>query len=91
MTRLLLLVGATICAPLVLANDWHYQNQKDDFTDLSIHISKASGDAKGSFSAVRCDENGALDVFFSVGQYIGKNQKYKVRYRFDTQKSKIGI
>lgn len=87
LTRLLVLGALVISAEA--RSSWKYSVSNDEFSDKSIHMASVLT-AKDVFGLVRCNVQKELEVFFSVGSYIGSGDEYKVRYRIDKDSAVSG-
>jgi hypothetical protein len=61
------------------ASIWKFDKKVDSFSDESVYTAKLVKD--DSYAIVKCN-NDELNIYFSVGEYIGGDWS-KVRYRFD--------
>lgn len=75
---LLALIPATISA-----SSWTYSFAEDVFNDSTQHRAVIRLDNSKAFGFVRCSNNSSLDIAFSLDKYIGSENRYSVRYRFD--------
>jgi hypothetical protein len=77
-----------------LATKWSYSSKVDEFADTSVHSAIVnSNDGKG-FAVVKCNEKSKLEIYLSVGEFIGSDDSYPVRYRIDKgtpEMSKWGV
>lgn len=77
-----------------LAQEWSYSNEVDEFADTSIHTASVNSLSGKGFVVARCNEKKKLEVYLSVGEFIGSRDSYPVRYRIDKgspQSSKWGV
>ena len=85
-----ILIGAfitvlTIHSALVSAADWTYSTETDDFLDTTQHTARVTAEEGGGYAVARCDENSDFDMYFSVDEFIGSQDRYPVRFRIDKQ------
>jgi len=66
-----------------LAKEWSYSNEVDEFADTSVHIASVNSLSGRGFAVVKCDAKKKLEVYLSVGEFIGSEDSYPVRYRID--------
>ena len=92
--RIVSLIAFTILSNNVLGNEWAYSNKVDEFADTSIHTALVSSHDNKGFAVVKCNEKENLELYFSVGKFIGSEDNYPVRYRIDKnapESSKWGV
>lgn len=64
------------------ASDWTYKSDIDAFTDKETHTAQVAASTGGGFAVARCAD-GSFELFFSVDEFIGSDDRYPVRYRVD--------
>lgn len=81
--RLLILVIMVIPAAS-FGSEWVYKSDVDAFTDSETHTASVAASGGDGFAVVRCAD-GSFEMFFSVGEFIGSDDRYSVRHRIDKQ------
>ena len=76
-------ISLMLMPAITIASSWTYSYVEDDFSDTTQHRAVISLDNSKAFGFVRCAGEKNLDVAFSLDTYIGSDNKYSVRYRFD--------
>lgn len=74
----------------VVASEWRYSKQIDEFTDISTFVASSYSVSGKGVAAVTCNEKLKFNLYFSVGEYIGSDDKYTVRYRVDKKDPESG-
>lgn len=81
--RTLVPISLMLMPATTIASSWTYSYVDDGFSDTTQHRAFISLDNNKAFGFVRCSGENNLDVAFSLDNYIGSDNKYSVRYRFD--------
>jgi len=84
--RFICLIIFTVLSSSTFANKWSYLNEIDEFSDASIHIAFVRSNNGKGMAVFTCNEDNNLEMYFSVGEYIGSNGRYPIRYRVDKRK-----
>ena len=80
-----ILAVATMLVPVTsLGSDWVYESDVDAFTDSETHTARTSASDVDGFAVARCADD-SFELIFSVGEYIGSDDRYAVRYRIDKE------
>ena len=74
---------ASILSANVLATEWSYSSEVDEFTDTTVHIALVTSLDTNGFVIAKCDEEKKFELYLSVDEFIGSQDTYKVRYRID--------
>ncbi|WP_394497145.1 cell envelope integrity TolA C-terminal domain-containing protein [Shewanella sp. ENK2] len=83
-----LMMLAPISSSIASNSSWLYQQKLDPMTDQSINTTSVSSTSRKGLLTVRCTNNEALEIFFSLGRYqfLG-DQIFKTKYRVDKHKA----
>ena len=84
---LLLLVLSTLSTTL-LAENWKYTSETDDFTDQKNSYARVKN-VDDTFITVRCSNETDFEIIVKVGKYIGSD-KAPVKYRIDKNEVERG-
>ncbi len=76
-------ISLVLMPTITIASSWTYSYVEDGFSDTTQHRAVISLEKSKAFGFVRCSGEKNLDVAFSLDAYIGSDNKYPVRYRFD--------
>jgi hypothetical protein len=88
--RIISLIAFTVLSNSALGNEWAYSNKIDEFADTSTHTALVNSHDNKGFAVVKCNEKEKLELYFSVGEYIGSEDSYPVRYRVDKNTPESG-
>lgn len=83
MFRILSTLSVVIFCQVAEGADWQYAVKVDRFTDAKVHTGSITADSGEGFGVIRCDESKKLEIFFSVGEFIGSEGQFPIRYRID--------
>lgn len=70
----------------VVAAQWTYSKKIDEFSDTETHVARVNNTSGAGFAIARCSNKSNFELYFSVGEFIGTGDSYKVRYRVDKNK-----
>jgi len=73
-----------------IASEWNYTSELDEFSDTSKHMASISALKGKGYAVALCDEESNFQLYFSLGEFIGLEGDYPVRYRIDKKKPKSG-